>query len=412
MARSLRPVLRLSVPALVVGVGCSLVLLAMSLSADGLEKVLWRALPQLLGLSGRSPGWIALVLTAIGVVVGLVVWLVPGHAGPDPARLSLVSAPMPARVLPGMLLTVVLGLGGGVSLGPENPIVAANVALAFLLGKRAMPATATGTWVELAAAGTIGALFGTPVAAALVLSEAPMSHADHAEPLWDRLFAPLVAAGSGAFTTFLLADPVLSISLPPYPGYALGDVVFATVISTVGAGLGLCAVYAFPPVHGLFHRIANPVVMIAAGGAVLGVLGAAGGHLTLFKGLDEMEELANSPAQRGATALAVLVVVKLAALVVAASSGFRGGRIFPAVFVGVALGFLAHALVPAVPLVLAVGCAVLGVLVAITRQGWLSLFMAATTVADIRVLPLLCVAVLPAWALVLGRPEMLIKDDS
>lgn len=34
----------------------------------------------------------------------------------------------------------------------------------------------------------------------------------------------------------------------------------------------------------------------------------------------------------------LLAVIKLAALVVAAASGFRGGRIFPAVFVGVALG--------------------------------------------------------------------------
>src|SRR5690348_12847157 len=43
---------------------------------------------------------------------------------------ELVAAPLPLRALPGLALALVLGLAGGVSLGPENPIVAFNVALA------------------------------------------------------------------------------------------------------------------------------------------------------------------------------------------------------------------------------------------------------------------------------------------
>ncbi|MFD0570265.1 hypothetical protein ACFQ0T_14870 [Kitasatospora gansuensis] len=54
-------------------------------------------------------------------------------------------------------------------------------------------------------------------------------------------------------------------------------------------------------------------------------------------------------------------------------------------------------------------CAVLGVLLAVTRQGWLSLFTAAVIVPDLTLLPLLCVAALPAWLIVTGRPEMLIE---
>ncbi|MBB5156645.1 ion channel protein [Saccharopolyspora phatthalungensis] len=408
-ANPIGPLLLLAFPALLVGVGSSLVLLAVSYLADGLERLLWTVLPASLGVAGTAAGWILPMLTVVGVVVGLVVWLVPGHAGPDPATLGLVEKPMPVRVLPGMLVTVVLGLAGGVSLGPENPTIATNISLAYLIGTWLMPASAARTWIGLATAGTIGALFGTPVAAALVLSETPMGGTAGSEPLWNRLFAPLVAAGAGSFTTVLLSNPVLSISLPAYQGYALGDVVSAFVITAVGAGIGLSAVYAFSPVHALFHRIGNPLLMLTAGGLVLGALGAVGGYLTLFKGLNEIKELAASSAEYGVGALLVLVVVKLAALVVAAASGFRGGRIFPALFVGVALGFLAHALVPSVSPVLTVACGVLGILLAITRQGWLSLFMAATTVVDIGVLPILCVAVLPAWLLVTGRPEMIIE---
>lgn len=175
--------------------------------------------------------------------------------------------------------------------------------------------------------------------------------------------------------------------------------------------LGLLAVYAFPYVHRLFRALKHPVLALTAGGLLLGLLGALGGHLTLFKGLDEVKELAADPSGRPAGQFAVMAVVKTAALVIAASCGFRGGRIFPAVFVGAALGLCAHALVTSVPVALAVTCGVLGVLLAITRQGWLSLFTAAVLVGDAAVLPMLCVASLPVWLLVTGRPQMQLHED-
>ncbi|MGJ3560504.1 chloride channel protein [Streptomyces sp. INA 01156] len=91
---------------------------------------------------------------------------------------------------------------------------------------------------------------------------------------------------------------------------------------------------------------AAPPADAPAGGVVLGALAALGGHLTLFKGLDEITVLAADPGGWSAGQFATMTVVKLAALLVAASCGFRGGRIFPAVFVGTALGLCAHALVP------------------------------------------------------------------
>lgn len=96
------------------------------------------------------------------------------------------------------------------------------------------------------------------------------------------------------------------------------------------------------------------------GGLLLGLLGLLGGHLTLFEGLDEVKELGVDPSGWSAGQFAAMAVVKTAALVIAATCGFRGGRIFPAVFVGVALGLCAHALVAAVPLALAVPSTVLG----------------------------------------------------
>ncbi|ECO7451714.1 hypothetical protein FXP45_05870, partial [Salmonella enterica] len=99
-----------------------------------------------------------------------------------------------------------------------------------------------------------------------------------------------------------------------------------------------------------------------------------------------------------------LAVVKLAALVIAAAGGFRGGRIFPAVFIGAALGLMLHAHVEAVPAAITVSCAILGLVLVVTRDGWLSLFMAAVVVPDTNLLPLLCIVMLPAWLLLAGKP--------
>ncbi|MEU9093692.1 ion channel protein [Streptomyces sp. NPDC048428] len=405
-----RRLLLLMVPALAVGVVSALVLLGVSLLAEPLQDVLWETLPDALSVGRYSSLWMIVMLTATGLATGLVIRAVPGRAGPDPATTGLVDPPLAPGVVPGLLAVTVLTLAGGVSLGPENPITAANIALVYWAGRRFAPGAPAALWVALAAAGTIGALFGTPVAAALILSE---TLASRAEPgaLWDRLFGPLAAGAAGALTMTLTAHPSFDLSLPDYTHTDWGDLLSACVIASAGAVLGLAAVYAFPYTHRAFRTLRHPVLALTLGGLLLGLLGALGGHLTLFKGLDEVKELAADPGGWSAGEFAVMAVVKTAALVIAATCGFRGGRIFPAVFSGVALGLCAHALADGVPVALAVTCGVLGVLLAVTRQGWLSLFTAAVLAADMNLLPLLCVATLPAWLLVTGRPQMQLHAD-
>ena len=92
---------RLAVSAAVVGVGSALTLIALSVLADRLEDLLWDVVPSGLDLDGEEAAWIIGVLTLVGLVVGIVVWRVPGHAGPDPATQSLVSPPLAPAVLPG-----------------------------------------------------------------------------------------------------------------------------------------------------------------------------------------------------------------------------------------------------------------------------------------------------------------------
>ena len=401
-----RTMLLLSIPAVIIGIASSLVLIVTMKIAAILQHVIWSSVPLSLGIEASGQVWTIAVLTLTGIAVGLVVRFSPGHAGPDPATESLIGAPISTGALPGLVAALVLGLAGGVSLGPEHPIMVMNIALAVAIGSRLFPRVSSLDWTILAASGTIGALFGTPVAAALIFSQTLNSSND--VPLWDRLFAPLLAAAAGALTTDLFFHPHFSLPIPVYPQMHFVDIISGAIVTLIAIAVGMVAVWCLPRLHALMNRLKNPVLTLGLGGLLLGILGAAGGHITLFKGLEEMQQIALSQTLTAGDFL-LIALVKLAALVIAAASGFRGGRIFPAVFVGVAHGFMLHAHVDAVPAAITVSCAILGMTLVVTRDGWLSLFMAAVVVPDTTLLPLLCIVMLPAWLLLAGKPMMIAR---
>lgn len=401
-----RTMLLLSLPAVAIGIASSLILIVVMKIASVLQNLLWQRLPGTLGIAQDSPLWIIGVLTLTGIAVGLVIRFSQGHAGPDPACEPLIGAPVPPSALPGLIVALILGLAGGVSLGPEHPIMTVNIALAVAIGARLLPRVNRMEWTILASAGTIGALFGTPVAAALIFSQTLNGSSE--VPLWDRLFAPLMAAAAGALTTGLFFHPHFSLPIAHYGQMEMTDILSGAIVAAIAIAAGMVAVWCLPRLHAMMHQMKNPVLVLGIGGFILGILGVMGGPVSLFKGLDEMQQMVANQAFSTSDYF-LLAVIKLAALVVAAASGFRGGRIFPAVFVGVALGLMLHEHVPAVPAAITVSCAILGIVLVVTRDGWLSLFIAAVVVPNTTLLPLLCIVMLPAWLLLAGKPMMMVN---
>ena len=401
-----RTMLLLSLPAVAIGIASSLILIVVMKIASVLQTLLWQRLPGTLGIAQDSPFWIIAILTLTGIAVGLVIRFSQGHAGPDPACEPLIGAPVPPSALPGLIVALILGLAGGVSLGPEHPIMTVNIALAVAIGARLLPRVNRMEWTILASAGTIGALFGTPVAAALIFSQTLNGSSE--VPLWDRLFAPLMAAAAGALTTGLFFHPHFSLPIAHYGQMEMTDILSGAIVAAIAIAAGMVAVWCLPRLHAMMHQMKNPVLVLGIGGFILGILGVIGGPVSLFKGLDEMQQMVANQAFSTSDYF-LLAVIKLAALVVAAASGFRGGRIFPAVFVGVALGLMLHEHVPAVPAAITVSCAILGIVLVVTRDGWLSLFMAAVVVPNTTLLPLLCIVMLPAWLLLAGKPMMMVN---
>ncbi|QIG39086.1 ion channel protein [Microbacterium sp. 4R-513] len=406
-AVSVRALLIGAVPALVIGVGSALVLRALDLVSEDLQHFLWDTLPGYFGATEETPWWIFLVLTLTGAAVGAIVWLVPGHGGPDSATTELGGPPPKLGAVPTILLVAILGLAGGVSLGPENPTIAVNSALAVALLGRLSRRVPPAFLVLLAVSGTIGALFATPVAAALVLTGTVGALAMPGT-LWDKLCLPLASAGAGAVTMILVGGEPIAFELTPMGEYQWIYLLQGVLVAGVSALLGIAAAFVFPYLHRAFHALRNPLIFTTLGGMILGVLGIIGGPITLFKGLAQTADLLEHPGDYSAPELALFTAVKIVALLIAASAGFRGGRIFPAVFVGTAFGLLAYALIPGIPISLAVACGVMGIILAATRDGWIALFVGVVLTGDIAVLPLMCLIIFPVWLLVTKAPELVV----
>lgn len=409
---SVRLLILAAIPAVLIGIGSALILKFVYILSDLLEPVLWQTLPKAFGATESTPWWIFTVLTVTGALIGAVVWLVPGHAGPDSATTEL-NGPFPKLLaLPSLAVVLVLSLAGGVSLGPENPILAINAVLAVtLLGrlKRMPPALLS----ALAVAGTVGALFGTPVAAALLFTGV-VGSSKLPGSLWDKLFLPLAAAAAGSATTLLVDGPVFTMGLPPVGQLQPFGLLMATVVAMLAAVIGVIMIWVFPFVHRAFHALRNPLLFTLLGGIVLGALGMIGGPITLFKGAEQTGELLKNSGHYSAGQLAAIAGIKILALLVAAAAGFRGGRIFPSVFIGTALGMLGAALIPGLPLPLAVACGVIGFVLAVARDGWIALFIAIAVIGtgDVGVLATLCVIILPTWLIVTKAPQMLIEPKN
>jgi H+/Cl- antiporter ClcA len=400
--------LQLAGPAIIVGAVSALGLFVVDELAVVVEHLLWSSLPSAWGVHPGSSGWILGILTLTGLVIGLVVQFVPGHGGRDSATTELIAPPLKLPAVPSMVLVTVLGLAGGVSLGPEIPIIAINTAVLAALVARWWPRVPVELVVMITAAGTIGALFGTPVAAALVFTGV-VAGFQEGGALWDRLFLPLASAAAGSVTMRWLDGPQLpDAGFPPLGTPGAVHLATGLAVGVAGTLVGLAAVYAFPHVHRFFHGLRHPVLFTTLGGLLLGVLGSLGGPITLFKGAHQMGELVRNAADYSPQELALILAVKLAALLVAASAGFRGGRIFAAVFMGAVVGLLGYALIPGMPMGLAIACGVLGVVLPVARDGWIALFIAVAAVGDITVLVVLSLVILPIWLMVSRAPEMVI----
>jgi chloride channel protein, CIC family len=307
-----------------------------------LEHWLWDELPAALGYAA-PPWFLILGLPVVGALLVIVARaFLPGDGGHSPLE-GLKAGETPLANVPGVVLAAVGSLGFGAVLGPEMPVVALGSAVGVLvngvvkLGPRERQVIA-----NAGSFSAISALFGGPLVAGMLLVESGLSLGTALLP---ALLPGLVAAGIG-YLVFVglgnwegLAAPGLQVpSLPPYEGAVIADLVLAVAVG-IAAGIVLAGVRDLGSrIAGLTPRIGMPALLLA-GGLAVGGLALLGQAL----GADSQDVLFSGQASLGVVTSAslsvvlILLVTKSIGYAVSLGGGFRGGPIFPAIFVGVAL---------------------------------------------------------------------------
>jgi H+/Cl- antiporter ClcA len=375
----------------------------------GLQEWLFSDLPEALGLGG-APWWWPLPLLALaGVLVALTIRYLPGRGGHSPADgFKAGGVPSPTEV-PGIAIAALVTLSLGAVLGPEAPLIALGAGLAgwaVRLARRDAPAQATAVVAAAGSFAAISTLLGSPLLGAFLLMEV----SGLAGPTLGLVLVPgLVAAGVGSLIfvgldnwtglgTFSLALP----DLPPFEQPDLAQFGWAIVIgllaAVVGTGIRRLALALRPHVERRL-LLATPLVGLAVGGLAI-LFAEASGHSSsevLFSGQDALGPFVSQSASYSVGALLLLVACKGLAYS-ASMASFRGGPVFPAMFLGAAGGVaLSH--LPGLPLVPGVAMGIGAMSVVMLNLPMTSVLLATLLLASdgLTVMPLVIVAVAVAY---------------
>ncbi len=374
----------------------------------GLSDLLWDSLPDALGVDPHA--WWPLVPTlAGGLAVGLLIRYLPGHGGPHPADGHGVGGDKGAGLIaiPGLLIVAAVSLAAGASLGPEMPLMAAVVALggitavALRLPQEMIPPMAIA-----AVAALFGGIFGSPLLGAVLLLDMPQPPQKPGEAPPDRyqMILPAMVGSTVGYLVFLavMGGPYASYDLPSLGGLEAVDLLWALGIGVAGAIVGLAFIRLFRFVDARVRDIDRPVLLAVAGGLVMGLIAIVVGEKTLFSGEHELQELIDHPESFGV--LLALAAGKMVALTVALATGFRGGRVFPLLFIGGALG-LALSAVTSVPTAVSLPCGMLAVSLPAMRMPVVMILIVAFF-TGVETLPLVIFAGVAAYLICHDQPEL------
>ena len=294
-------------------------------------------------------------------------------------------------------------------LGPEAPLIAIGSGLgvvAVRLAARDAPPQAS---IVIATAGSfaaVSALFGSPLLGAFLLLEA----AGLGGPMLGVVLVPgLLSAGIGALI-FLGLDDItglgtFSLIVPglPHPGpLTLAMFGWALAIGLVapfiGRGIQMLAVAVRARVEPRMVLL-MPVLGLLIGGLAIGFSEATDHPASdvLFSGQDQLPDVVSNAASWSVGALLLLMLCKALAYAISLSS-FRGGPVFPAMFIGAA-GGVAAAELPGMELVPAVGMGI-GAMCAVMLTLPLTSVLLATLLMGtdgLAAMPVVIVAVVVAY---------------
>lgn len=351
----------------------------------------WIALEFLTHTLAFFHGWQVIPLMAIcGLLAGLII-----HFIGDPGEIQLIvnnirfnKGKLDPKNNPSMILSSLLCIASGGSLGPEAPLVQVT--------------GSTGTWIgklfrlkgeelrSLSIAGMASgftALFGAPLGGSLFSLE--ILHHKHAVEYYKAIIPALVAS-CFSYVVFALIihlglTPTWNLSAYAYSGvFDFGcSVLFAIIAASIGWAFIFCTKF----FKSAFEIRPIPIyIKTLIGGLLLGII-AYYFPITRYFGHHQINELLSG--SFSLTLLVTILVFKIIAISITVSSGWRGGFIIPLFFVGATLGLIIHQSFPTINVSLAIVSCMAAINACVTRTPMSTTILLATLTGFGHFIPIL-----------------------
>ena len=296
------------------------------------------------GWFGGQWWWIA-VTAGAGVLVGLLRRLtrLPEHT---PGLIADLQAErVDPRLVPGIVAVSAVSLIGGASLGPEQALGAMGGGAGSWMSRRRGLGTEYSRVNTLTGfGGAYGGLFSSTVVVVMMILEV-------ARPGGQRFTKTLVGAiiaSSVSFGIYFAIAGAVFLDAYQVPQYQFEDwqLLAAVPLGLFAAVVVTLLVMFIKLATMLFGRLKLPsIAKSTLGGALFGLVGVVL-PLTLFTGSDQLKTVLGDAGTLGVGLIAALLIGKMLTFGVSLGSGFVGGPIFPALFIGGTAGVLVHAVFP------------------------------------------------------------------
>lgn len=336
-------------------------------------------------------GWQVIpVMTICGLLAGLII-----HFVGDPGEIHLIvnnirfkKGKLDPKKNPSMILSSLLCVASGGSLGPEAPLVQVTGSTGTWLGKKLKLKGEELRSLSIAGmASGFTALFGAPLGGSLFSLE--ILHHKHAVEYYRAIIPALVASCFSylifAFIIHLGLGPIWNLSAYEYAGvFDFGYAIFFGIIATA---LGWGFIYCTKFFKLLFEKPPLPIYLkTAIGGLLLGVI-AFYFPIVRYFGHHEINLLLTGT--YSLDTLVAILVLKVVAIGITVTSGWRGGFIIPLFFVGTTLGLILHQLFPSISLTLIVVSCMAAINSCVTRTPMSTTILLGTLTGFGHLIPIL-----------------------
>lgn len=353
--------------------------------------IYWIALENLMHVLAFFEGWQVIPTMAIaGLLAGLII-----HFFGDPGEIDLIvnnirfnKGKLDAKNNPSMVLSSLLCVGSGGSLGPEAPLVQVTgstgswfAKMLRLKGEDFRSMTIAGM------ASGFTALFGAPLGGSLFSLE--ILHHKHAAEYYKAII-PAFVASCFSYVIFAL---IIHLGLGPIwilPTYEMVDkfdFVFAVVFGIAGTLVGWSFIFCTKTLKTVFAKFKLPIYFkTLIGGLALGTI-AYYFPLTRYFGHHQINNLLLN--NLTLNFLLAILFFKVLAISITVTSGWRGGFIIPLFFVGATLGLIIHKIFPSVDPALALISCMAAINACVTRTPMSTTILLATLTGFTYFIPIL-----------------------